>query len=1133
MKKNFVLLLILLPFYGKAQLVINEIMPKNVSAVMDDAYNYSMWVEIYNVSEISCNLSNFYFTDDLSQPKKWRPSSKLIAPKAYCVLWFEREDRTGHASFKLEPDGGQLYLMSASSQVVDKVIYPKQHRNVSYGRAVDGRDDWVFFEDYSPGASNDNKATVSQRSSNPVFTTPGGFYSVALSIKFNTPATGDTIYYTMNGSEPTRNSTRYTNGSSISLTRTTPVRAKCFSAGRIPSEIVSTTYFIKERDFKLPVVSIVTTPANLSDNTIGIYVKGTNGITGNGMDSPANWNQDWDRPANIELYGTDNVAHLNQELDIRISGGWSRMNGLKSLVLNSKKKFSNNKLDYDIFKATKPNQKYKSILFRNSGNDFSYSMMRDAYMASLISGRMDIDYMAYEPAVCFINGTYYGIQNLRERSNKDLIYSNYGLKEEDIHIVEAFDMPTDAEYLKLVNYLTGMNLSVQANYEKACEVMDVDNFLDYMMAEMFFGNTDWPHNNMKAWKKIEDGKWRWIMHDTDFGYGLYDSNNYNHNTLTYVLDFNDSGITKENITRKIMKALLQNADFKNKLIDRYCIHLSSTFETQRADHILDSLASRISTEIVYHKSKWGSSRSFDSDLNIMRTFSSRRSTNMLGYISNKFLSSASTRTIEISSDNPKASYAFNSEKIVDPYIQLKSFNNRTVNIQATPVPGYSFKHWELLKTSAGETIIPYGSEWRYSDIGDLNDLQWKYGSYDDTSWKSGKTQLGYGNKGEVTTMSYGPNGQNRYTAAYFRKNISLKNLGNKNNFSLSIYVDDGAVVYVNGTEIGRVNMPSGVITYATFSTTYNNGVYGTFDVPKNLLKEGDNLIAVEVHQCDLVSSDLIFNVELSCESPDGASDVITEPVYTATLTSNIKLKAVYETLFEEDPDKDMRVVINELVATNSKDPDEYDEYDDYIELYNAGDKDVNIAGWYISDKPNNKQLCQIPDTDTTKTLIPAKDRIIIWADGQPEQGVLHVGFSLSKDGENLILSKYNYLGDLVTVDSVAFQALTTDFSYARVPDASDDWYIQPATFNRPNDTLPPVSIESVTKEMCRIYPTVVSEYFKVEQSRGESIKVIDLTGKNLLQKTILSDNERIDVNSLKPGVYLVLVRGEVFKIVKR
>ena len=259
MKNLFAVALILFPVCLNAQLKINEIMSKNVSAVMDNTYNYSMWVEVYNSGINSENINNYYFSDDIKNLKKWRPSSKTINAKGYHVLWFERNNLSSlHCHFKLAPEGGVLYLSNSSGIVVDAVTYPAQIRNVSYGRETDGAGKWVFFEDFSPGASNNNRKSASIACAKPVFKLSGGFYSSAQITGFNNPLSGDTIYYTTNGSEPTRSSTRYTAGQTIQLNKTSIIRARTFSENKLPSEIPTVTYFIGERNFNLPVVSIVT-----------------------------------------------------------------------------------------------------------------------------------------------------------------------------------------------------------------------------------------------------------------------------------------------------------------------------------------------------------------------------------------------------------------------------------------------------------------------------------------------------------------------------------------------------------------------------------------------------------------------------------------------------------------------------------------------------------------------------------------------------------------------------------------------------------------------------------------------------------------------------------------------------------
>ncbi len=1128
MKHFFVFLFLTFSIAATAQLKINEIMSDNVSAVLDDSYNYSMWVELYNPSSTtSINQSAYFFTDNLSQPRKWHPASKLIIPGGFSLLWFERDDRAGHANFKLEPNGGKLYLLNFFSQVVDSVVYAEQYRNISYGRKIDGSDEWVFFEQYSAGSSNNNKTYASLRCSKPVFKLAGGIYSTGQDLSFETPNPGEKIYFSINGSEPTTNNTYYIPGSILTLRNTAFIRAKSFCAGKLSSDIATATYFIGERRINLPIVSIVTDNANLNDNKIGLYVAGTNGISGNGSNVAVNWNQDWDRPVNFELFDTTKVSRINQELDISISGGWSRLNPQKSLKISPRKKFGDSKLQYDFFKTTKPGLKYRDIQMRNSGNDFYYSMMRDAFMVSLAGKRMDVDYLAYEPAVMYMNGVYFGIQNLRETSGKDFIYSNYGLDDDEINLLESWAIPNDTSYLPLSNYISQNDISQANVYNKVCEMMDMDNFMDYMISEIYYGNTDWPNNNVKIWKKKAGGKWRWILYDTDFGFNLFDTSLFNHNSLLYALGEKTDKIPDAWSTL-LLRRLILNATFRNKFVDKFCINLSTTFETTRVNAIMDSIAAKIATEIVYHKAKWTSYRNFNEDIINMKTFSANRPGNMLNFINNRFVNAAAIQSVHLFSDVPRASYNFNNETVHGSDVVLKYFKNSSISIAAKPLQGYLFKQWE---SSVPSTIdeITMGSDWKYFDGNAVPAVNWASVAYNDANWKGGKAQLGYGGKGEVTTIGYGGVSTNKYITAYFRKTISISNLNSKSNFILTALVDDGAAIYVNGTEVGRYLLPTGTLTFNTLSTNYNNGDLITYSVPQSLLKEGGNLIAVEVHQTSATSSDLIFDLKLTCHT-NVVSQVYTSSIYSALLEADVNLKAVYEKSNIVNPDDSTTIVFNELVASNNLISDEFGEKDDYIELYNRGSKDVNIAGWYLTDSPINRILTRIPTTDSIKTNIPAKGRIILWADDERSQGVLHLGFKLGKEGESILLSRLNLYGFVAVVDSVCFPAMDQNLSYSRVPDGSTNWIIQATTFDLTNDWLS--AVETAQDKITRIYPTLVTNEFTIQNALGRQVTVNDLTGKILYRAECHSESEIVQVGFLQQGLYVVKIGNNTYKIVK-
>lgn len=902
MKRILPLLLILLPLFVHAQLRINELMTNNVSNNMDDAFDYSMWVELYNASPVnSYNLKDVWFTDNLSNPNKWKPVFDSIIPnKTFVLLYFERDETFGHASFKLDPDGGTLYLFNNANILLDSMTYPKQFRNTSWGRPSDGSVQSCFFTQPSPGKTNNGMETGSNQCSRPVPSTNGGFLNTPTTLRLACDP-GDTVYYTTNYSEPTRASTRFFPLTPITISATTVIRARTFSKGKIPSDIVSNTYFMNLRDHNLPVVSISTTQANLTDPKTGIYCNGdgTNGLIGNGQTVKRNYNQDWNRPMNFELFDTTGIQRLNQELDIKILGGWTRAYSAKSIAICPKKKFGENKLSYDVFAASKPNHKYKDIQLRNSGNDFSYSMMRDGMMQSIVMNRLPgLNYMAYEPAVLYLNGVYWGIQNLRERSNEDWVYSNYGLDEDEVHSIEATinvdsdkDIATDTAFMAFSNFLKNNDVTQPAVYEQVCQKMDVDNFMAYMMAEIYTGNTDWPHNNVKMWRKKDGGVWRWLLSDLDFGMNLY-TNLETANTLAIALG---ESASKPDWATVVLRRLILNETFRNTFIDRYAIHLSTTFKAERVNLIMDSLAAKIAVEINYHKARYGSAKTLSADITNMKVFSAARPINMLNFISNRFCSAAPLKSLQLKANVAGASYTLNGQDVMDASANIQYFQNRNISVEAKPINNYTFKHWEKTILGATVTLVPMGSTWRYFDGKNIPASNWHTLNYPDAGWATGAAQLGYGGKGEVTTISYGGNASAKYATSYYRYRATINDVTAKSNFLITVFVDDGAAVYVNGTEVGRTNLPAGVLTDSTYASSANNGITTNFSVPASLLKEGVNLIAVEVHQFNATSSDVIFNLSMTCDASIVSETTLsTEKVVNDVLKFPMSLKAIYE-----------------------------------------------------------------------------------------------------------------------------------------------------------------------------------------------------------------------------------------------
>jgi methionine-rich copper-binding protein CopC len=206
--------------------------------------------------------------------------------------------------------------------------------------------------------------------------------------------------------------------------------------------------------------------------------------------------------------------------------------------------------------------------------------------------------------------------------------------------------------------------------------------------------------------------------------------------------------------------------------------------------------------------------------------------------------------------------------------------------------------------SSQTTIVPYGTSWKYLDNGTNQGTAWRAVSFNDASWASGNAELGYGDGDETTVVSYGPNANQKYITTYFRKTITVSNPSAFTGLTLKIKRDDGAVVYINGTERYRTNMPTGTITYTTRASANasdDGETPQTVSLATSVLVAGTNVIAVEIHQRSRTSSDISFDLELI-----GAGD-ITPPVVTnyspADNSSDIAITSGLVLTFNENVQK--------------------------------------------------------------------------------------------------------------------------------------------------------------------------------------------------------------------------------------
>ncbi len=159
-------------------------------------------------------------------------------------------------------------------------------------------------------------------------------------------------------------------------------------------------------------------------------------------------------------------------------------------------------------------------------------------------------------------------------------------------------------------------------------------------------------------------------------------------------------------------------------------------------------------------------------------------------------------------------------------------------------------------------IFGLGATWKYLDDGSNQGSSWKETTYDDSLWSSGPAELGYGDGDEATTVGFGGVASNKYRTTYFRKTVDITTGDLYDSYSIKVMYDDGFALYVNGSEQNRTNLAAGA-AYDTFATDGAPETYATFSFSPSAFVDGDNVIAVEMHQVNASSSDMSFDLSLS------------------------------------------------------------------------------------------------------------------------------------------------------------------------------------------------------------------------------------------------------------------------------
>ena len=654
---------------------------ENPTAVLRQGSNL-LAIQVHNVSTASSDLTIIPFLSaELTRPnEKWSAVPSVI----------DLPSRSWHTNFKLSGGNEALYLFNSSGELIDSLTLLDSPVNVSIGcsrveQAIQ------YFDKPTPGVQNVTSGFDGVLDVDIAFSHEGGEAS-PLQLELSVEELGGEIRYTTNSTIPNESSTLYQGP--VSISDNTVIRARFFKDGFL-SDRTSSRVFLINTQHDLPIISLITEPDNFYNNQTGIYVRGSSSEP----DFPffeSNFWEDWEKPVHFTFYEDDGSIGEMTDAGIKIFGGWSRGFDQRSFSLFARKAYGDGSFKHRFFPELEYTS-FESLVLRNSGNDWGRTMLRDATLTSLMTGA-DLEFQAYRPTVVYVNGAYFGIYNMREKINEHFLASKQDLDADSIDILERdadIIKGTNEEYEALIDYIAIRDLTNTNTYKVVSEQVDIDNFALYYAAQIYFDNTDWPGNNIKFWKH-KNGKWRWVLFDTDFGFGIWNANNYTNNTLQFALRANGPFWPNPPWSTLLFRQLNTNPDFQHVFINQMADAMNSRFLAREVNAKIDDHKDAIGSEIQRHFQRWdGSFSDWSSHIQNMKSFANRRAAIIKDQIK-IYYRLPSVNELRLSLNSSLSGYLLvnNRLQIESPSWSGDYFGTVPIVIKAIPKPGYVFSHWE-------------------------------------------------------------------------------------------------------------------------------------------------------------------------------------------------------------------------------------------------------------------------------------------------------------------------------------------------------------------------------------------------------------------------------------------------------
>ena len=608
-------------------LVINEVLASGKGAD---------WVEVRNISGAAVDLSGMGLSDDPARPRKWQfPQGARLAADGYAVVVLtgapdgapadgaETSTATPAADYTAPfalSSGETVCLSTPEGEVIDRIRLYDQRRDVSFGRA-EGYDQARYFREVTPGKPNAGKSYA--KAAMPIaFSTPPGLVrekSIRLEMS---SSPGVDIYYTTDGSEPTRSSPVYSGP--IALDSNTCIKAIAWSEDALPSPIASATYIFDQHSLRLVSITGKHSELNGASGTLNTGAK-KQGYT-----------------VFCEIYAPDGAQLVSQRCHLVLSGHNSRTHmAQKAFRLTARRNTGDTRFRAALF-SQRGYDEYKSVVIRASGQDCFQTHMRDSILTALAADTR-VFYQETEVCVVYVNGVYWGLYNMRERVDPHSICQFEGWDDPDaVSLVERTGSAAHAlqgsasSYKAMLRWVRSHSLSSDANVELLRQGLDIENYLDYVILQMYTCNQDL--GNVKLYCSEQDKRWKWVFFDIDLSYQI------DRNNVRDWLNGSEVGtITSQDAT--LFQNLMDNAALKDAFLTRFGELLATTLSSENVVGRIETRYNLIKDEMKRNCERWDwSTGTWNRYVKAMVKYANERPGKLIGYLRDAFhLSDAQTR----------------------------------------------------------------------------------------------------------------------------------------------------------------------------------------------------------------------------------------------------------------------------------------------------------------------------------------------------------------------------------------------------------------------------------------------------------------------------------------------------------